>query len=100
MSNNKCYSCKYFKAYYTKGYKEFNKTNLGLCTKSEKTVEKCDGCAELAFCHYTRIGRKEAALAAVVENINLLAELKQILTEDRDEFIDEFANNLKQEFKK
>lgn len=101
MKDNKhCYNCEYYKPYYTKGYKQFDKTDLGLCVKTKDTVEKQYACDKFTFCHYIRVGKKDAALAALTENINILVELKQILEEDRDEIIDGFANNLKKELKK
>lgn len=95
-----CYNCKYYNAYYTKGYKQFDKTDLGLCTKTKTTVEKSGECDNFSRCSYTRFGRKEAALVAVRENINLLFELKQILEDDNDDLIDDFANNLKDKLRK
>lgn len=100
MADSKhCYNCNYYNPYYTKGHKQFDKTDLGFCSKTKTTVEKHGVCDKFSVCRYTRFGRKEAALAAVTENINLLSELKQILEDDNDDLIDEFADNLKKRLK-
>lgn len=45
--------------------------------------------------YYGRISRKQAALTALTENINVLAEIKQILDEDDDEAIKELFFDFK-----
>ncbi|MDE6442425.1 MAG: hypothetical protein K2L12_06745 [Clostridia bacterium] len=44
MGNCKCYRCKYFDRYYTKGTKHFNLTEIGLCSKKRNIVQKNEGC--------------------------------------------------------
>lgn len=56
---------------------------------------KSDFCENYSCAYYGRIDRKQAALAAVIDNINVLAELKQILEEDDEEAIDELFYNFK-----
>lgn len=100
MEKEKCYGCRYYKPYYTKGYFKFDRVDLGLCGKSKTTVDKHFGCNDFAALYNFRIDRKAAALTALTENINMLAEIKQILEECDYEIIDEFAANLKKELKK
>lgn len=90
-----CYGCKYYKPYYTKGYVQFDRCDIGLCSKKKTTVEKYEVCEQYACMFYGRINRKQAALAAIAEHINVLAELKQILEEDDDEAIQELFFDFK-----
>ena len=59
------------------------------------TVEKHELCENYANVFYARVDRRQAALSAVAEHINALAELKQILEEDDDEEIEELLFNFK-----
>jgi len=101
MSDNKyCYNCNKYKPYYTKGYIKFDKCDIGLCGVSRKTVDKHDGCEYFGYKCYSRADRKAAALSALTENINILAELKQILEEEDEELLDQFLVNFKNAKKK
>lgn len=46
------------------------------------------------------MSRKEAALAAITENVNVLSEIKQILEEDDEDAMEEFLIRMKQQKKK
>ncbi len=82
-----CYGCKYYNPYYTKGYIQFDKRDIGFCSKKKATVEKGEFCENYTRKIYGRINRKQAALSALAEHINVLAEIKQILEEDDEEAI-------------
>ena len=84
-----CYSCKYYNPYYTKGYTKFDRCDTGLCGRRKATVEKHEVCEKYVFMYCGRLNRKQAALTALTENINALAEIKQILEEDDEEDIEE-----------
>lgn len=90
-----CYGCKYYKPYYTKGYKQFDRCDIGFCTEKEATVDKKEYCEKFTCMYYARTNRKQAALAAVAENINVLVELKQILEEDDEEDVKELFYKFK-----
>ncbi len=90
-----CYGCKYYKPYFTKGYIQFDKCDIGLCSKKKTTVAKHEFCEHHTCKYYGRINRKQAALSALVEHINILAELKQILEEDSEEAIEELFFDFK-----
>ncbi len=45
--------------------------------------------------NYGSVNRKQAALSALVEHINILAEIKQILEEDDEEAIKELFFDFK-----
>lgn len=90
-----CYGCRYYKPYFTKGYTKFDRCDIGLCCKKKATVEKHGLCENYVNALYARADRRQAALSAVSEHINALAELKQILEEDDDEEIEELLFNFK-----
>ena len=87
--NKHCYSCKYYKPYYTKEYTQFDRCDVGLCSKKKVTMEKHSICENYTCMFYGRIDRKQSALSAIAEHINVLSEIKQILEEDDDEAIQE-----------
>lgn len=96
MSDNKhCYGCRYYSPYYTKGYIQFDRCDIGLCAKKKTTVERHALCDKYECMYYGRVSRKQAALKAIAENINILSELKQILDEDDDEAVEELFFNYK-----
>lgn len=94
-SGKHCYGCKYYSPYYTKGYTQFDRRDIGLCAKNKSTVEKQGYCEKYCCAYYARVDRKQAALTAIAEHINALAEIKQILQEDDDEAIEELLFNFK-----
>lgn len=96
MSEEKhCYGCRYYKPYYTKGNVKFDRCDIGLCAKKKTTVERHEVCDKYSCMYYGRINRKQAALSAIAEHINVLSEIKQILDEDDDEAIKELFFNFK-----
>ncbi len=94
-ANKHCYGCKYYKPYFTKGYTQFDQCDIGLCSKKKTTVEKHEFCENFICIYYGRINRKQAALSALAEHINILAEIKQILEEDDEEAIQELFFDFK-----
>jgi len=90
MSEKRCYDCRFYRPYYVKGYIRFDKLDMGQCRQTETTVEKHGGCEKFQNMHYCRIDRKQAALAALTENLNAIGELKQILEDDESEALEEF----------
>lgn len=94
-ANKHCYSCKYYKPYYTKGYSQFDRCDVGLCVKNKTTIGKHEFCENFVCVYYGRVKRKQAALSAIAEHINILAEIKQILEEDDNEAIKELFFDFK-----
>lgn len=93
--NKHCYGCRFYKPYYTKGYVQFDRCDIGLCSKKKATVERHEVCENYTCIYHMRINRKQAALSAIAEHINVLAEIKQILEEDDEEAINELFYNFK-----
>ena len=86
MSEEKhCYGCKYYKPYYIKGYKQFDRCDIGLCSKTKTTVERHGACEKFESMYYARVSRKQAALQTLAEHIN----------EDDTEAIEELFYNFK-----
>lgn len=96
MENNHCYNCRYYKPYYTKGYFKFDKQEIGFCNVNKKTSEHNETCGKFSNKYYARINRKQAALKALTENINMLAEIKQILEEDDIDDLEELFTAIKE----
>jgi len=90
MSEKCCYDCRFYRPYYIKGYIKFDKLDMGQCGQTKNTVEKHGGCGKFQNRHYCRIDRKQAALAALTDNLNAIGELKQILEDDESEAVEEF----------
>ena len=93
--NKHCYGCRHYKPYYTKGYVQFERCDIGFCSKKKATVERHEICEKYDNAYYPRVGRRQAALQAVAEHINLLAEIKQVLEEDDEEAIEELLRDFK-----
>ena len=91
MSEKFCYHCRCYKPYYTKGNIRFDKLDIGLCKQTNTTIEKHNcACGFFQNIYYTRLTKKEAALKALSENLNAIAEIKQILEEDEEEALQAF----------
>ena len=91
MSEKFCYNCRFYKPYYTKGNIQFDKLDIGLCNQTKTTIEKHNkACVFFQSVYYARVSKKEAALKALTENLNALAEIKQILEENEEEALEAF----------
>ncbi len=95
-----CYNCRMYNPYYTKGNIKFDRCDIGRCSKHRKTVERHDSCEFFSFKYYARRDRMQAALAALTEHVNLMAEIKQILEEDDEEALEEMLLNIKRQKQK
>jgi len=101
MEENKyCYSCYYYKPYYTKGYLQFDRCDIGKCMKQKETVDKHNTCECYVRMSYPSYDRKGAALMAIKDHVNLLAEIKQILEEDDEELLEDLLLQVKNQKRK
>lgn len=96
MENKKCYNCRFYKPYYTKGYFKFDKQEIGFCCANQKITEYNETCEKISNKYHVRIDRKQAALKALTENLNLLAEIKQILEEDDADDLEELFTMIRE----
>ena len=91
MSENFCYNCRFYHPYYIKGHKQFDRQDIGLCGNKKMTIEKHNNaCNHFQYKHYARFKPKEAALEALADSLNTIAEIKQILEEDDEEALEAF----------
>lgn len=91
MSENYCYNCRFYHPYYTKGYKKFDRQDIGLCGNKRLTIEKHNNaCEKFQYKYYARVSPKNAALEALADSLNTIAEIKQILEEDDEEALQAF----------
>ncbi len=98
--NKNCYNCYYYKPYYTKGYLQFDRCDIGKCMKRKETVDKHDTCECYVRNSYPSFNKKTVALMAIKGHIDLLAELKQILEEDDEELLEDLLRQVKNQKKK
>ncbi len=85
--SKKCYNCGNFRAYYTKGELQFNKSDYGECRSSSYAVCDKHGCCDNWRTKPNRWGiprKKSLAKSRLVDILNQLADIRQILQEDKD----------------
>ena len=87
MENKKnvCWNCGNYKAYYTKGFCHFDKKNYGYCSKQQKTVSCHEDCEHYRSNYQSRRFRKTVALRALNDILTHLSEIRQILSEDKQD---------------
>lgn len=70
----RCSACRELDRYYVKGDKQFNKTDFGLCTKKQMTVNVKDCCGDfvLGYIHRRRLGRAKYYLNELLLQITAL----------------------------
>lgn len=84
MANkNKCFQCRSFYRYYTKGVKQFNKTKLGLCVEKQDTVNSNGGCDK--FVIRTRVCQVSKLVWHTLNDLlTQISELRMIIEEDKN----------------
>ena len=80
-----CYGCFYYKAYYTKGYFQFNREHQGLCAKHQKLVSKHEGCEHWKNNNISKNIRQPICLKALNETMSAFLQIKQLLIEEVQE---------------
>jgi len=87
MECNKCYRCRDFDRYFTKGYTNFDKTNIGWCRKKHGVVNKGESCEFFKTRLYPR--RDNKILQITLENLlDEISEIRKILESENDETAD------------
>lgn len=82
--NKKCWSCGRFQRYYTKGYCNFQKEDIGFCSSQNKIVRKDESCKRWNYRQSVRNMRKQMAISSIVDIRSKLEVIEQILTEERE----------------
>lgn len=83
-NNGKCYMCKKFIRYYTRGRIQFNRTKYGWCSEKRCSVNSMESCCKFKY----RVRTKKSREALQLYLSNLLTEIgaiKMLLEEERDE---------------
>lgn len=80
--DKRCSFCKYFSAYYIKGYISFMRTDCGHCSELEQTVNKTANCEKWAFHSQNRKRKKTAIIKGLSTAITSINEIQLILEEE------------------
>lgn len=80
--NKKCWSCGKFHAYYTKGFCNLQKEEVGYCTSHNKIVNKSESCKTWRYCERVRNMRKNMAINAIVDISTKMEVIAEILKEE------------------
>lgn len=85
--DKECLNCNHYRAYYTKGYMQFVKTECGMCKKKGIICKKHDTCEQwnqlnLRYQHMKRT----TALKKLYDLMLETTAVRQILAEEVDEF--------------
>lgn len=82
---NECWNCGNFRAFYSKCYCNFSKENYGFCTNERAVKEKHCSCEKWRNRpNQLKSIRKAVAIRALEDAAVNIAQIKQILEEDRD----------------
>ena len=80
----KCFRCRNFSRYFTKGVKKFNETNLGWCGVNQSTV-KSNGCCD-KYVIKTRINTVSKYVWYTLNDIlTQISELRKIIEDSKGE---------------
>lgn len=82
--NKKCWSCGSFQRYYTKGYCDLQKEDVGFCYFQNKIVHKDESCKLWSYRQSVRNMRKKMAINSIVDIRDKLEIIEHILTEERE----------------
>ena len=82
--NKKCWSCGCFQRYYTKGYCNLQKEEVGFCSSENKIVRKDESCTNWNYRQRVRNVRKQMAITSIVDIRSKLEVIEQILTEEKE----------------
>lgn len=83
--NKACWNCRWYKAYYTKGWCYFDKLSYGLCKRKNQTVDKRELCEGWYSNSSLRKLRMKIALAKLEELTDSITEIRQVLVEEQQE---------------
>lgn len=83
--NCECCNCHYYRAYYFKGYTRFERQMHGYCINRQREVSNHESCTSWCRNQMRRNIRKKVLVRALNDMISDIAEISQILCEDREE---------------
>lgn len=82
--NKKCWSCGRFQRFYTKGYCNLQKEEIGFCPFQNKIVNKDESCKKWNYRQRARNMRKHMAVSSIVDIRSKLEVIEQILIEESE----------------
>ena len=82
--NKRCLSCGRFQRYYTMGYCNLQKEEVGFCSLQNKIVHKDESCTMWNYGQRVRNMRKQMAINSIIDIRSKLEVIEQILTEERE----------------
>lgn len=82
--SDKCYNCKYFDRYYTKGIKKFDRTEFGWCCKKIQTIKSDEACGSFIFKSKNKRSRILLELC-LNDLLTQITEIRNVLEEDADD---------------
>ena len=86
ITEKRCFSCLYFREYYTKGICRFEHIGYGICEKTREALQDKHGSCEKWRTSSRRREKQIAIAPAILENAaGAINELRQILYEAREE---------------
>lgn len=81
-----CWNCSSYRAYYTKGFCQFDKQRAGLCCRRTQTVEdKHQSCEFWRSTVKLKNLRKQIAIKKLNEILESMLQIKQIFSEEKEE---------------
>lgn len=83
-NKSKCFRCRYFTAYYTKGNMRFNRTKNGGCTLHDKTVGNMETCVRFKD-GSSWYSRKSSCKRVLYDLLFQISQIRQILQEEENE---------------
>lgn len=83
--NKACWNCGNYKAYYTKGFCQFDKLDYGVCRKQQETVDKHNQCEFWRNDYSMRTWRENVAKKKLNGILDEIIQIRQILWEEKDE---------------
>ena len=82
--NKQCWSCGRFERYYTKGYCNLQKENVGFCSYQNKIVCVNETCMMWKYRQRVRYMRKQMAITSLCEIYDKITVIEEILKEENE----------------
>ncbi len=80
--NKKCWSCGRFNVYYTKGFCNLHKEEVGYCNLHNKIVNKHETCKTWRYGERVRRMRKNMAINAIIDISTKMEVIEKILKDE------------------
>ena len=81
---DKCYKCRFFCRYYTRGVKQFNRTKFGWGYKRSEVKDAGD-CCEIYIYEPLKRGSKKLVKVCLNDLLTEISEVRKVIEAERDE---------------